>query len=107
MSVLPVPRCVDCAPAANVPLPAADIETPRSSAGDDMKPLPHAACPLCGEPNACEVARCGRFDVACWCSRVDVSRESLAGGAAAQRNLACLCPRCAARPPERMPPDPA
>ncbi|MED5622073.1 cysteine-rich CWC family protein [Ideonella sp. BN130291] len=63
-----------------------------------MQPLPNLRCPLCGGPNDCAPARCGRFDVDCWCSRATVSREALARVPEAQRNQACLCPRCAAGP---------
>jgi Cysteine-rich CWC len=64
-----------------------------------MTPLPHPACPLCGRPNECAVARCGSFDVACWCSSVKVSRASLSLLQADDRGRACLCRQCAHAPP--------
>jgi hypothetical protein len=64
-----------------------------------MNPLPHRHCPLCGGPNDCAVARCGRFDTECWCRAAVVSPHSLALVQEAQRNPACLCRRCAEEPP--------
>jgi hypothetical protein len=66
---------------------------------DAMTPQPAHACPLCGQPNDCAVARCGRFDVDCWCSAVRFDPRSLALVPPAQRGLACLCRRCAENPP--------
>jgi hypothetical protein len=68
-----------------------------------MTPLPHATCPLCGRANDCAVARCGRFDVDCWCRDATVSRESLSRLSPADRGRACLCPRCALAPPAADP----
>jgi len=65
-----------------------------------MEPLPNFDCPLCGAPNECAVARCGRFDTACWCSGVRVDPRSLALVPEALRRRACLCPRCAQTPPD-------
>jgi hypothetical protein len=64
-----------------------------------MTPQPNLACPLCGQPNECAVARCGRFDVDCWCSTARIDPRSLALVPPAQRGLACVCRRCAAQPP--------
>ncbi len=63
-----------------------------------MKPIhgsPHA-CPLCGEQNRCAVAGTGRFDVVCWCSRIEVAPAALARVRKGGVSMACLCPRCAA-----------
>ena len=70
-----------------------------------MNPLPNTACPLCGRANDCAVARCGSFEVDCWCRDVAVSRESLARLPEADRGRACLCPRCANAPPADAPAD--
>ena len=59
-------------------------------------PLPALACPLCGGPNGCAPAACGRFDVDCWCSRTRIAAEVLARIPADQRMKACVCARCAA-----------
>jgi len=61
-------------------------------------PLLHPTCPLCGAPNDCAVARCGRFDAECWCSRVTVSHASLARVPEPHRRRSCLCARCALSP---------
>lgn len=60
-----------------------------------VRPLPHHACPLCGEENGCAVAASGRFDTPCWCQDVAIGPETLARVPPAQRNRACLCRRCA------------
>lgn len=59
-------------------------------------PLSATTCPLCGGPNACAPAACGRFDVDCWCSRARIPAEVLARIPAEQRMKACVCARCAA-----------
>ena len=53
-------------------------------------------CPLCGGPNDCAVARTGKLETRCWCSDVSFSAELLERVPEAQRNRACICPRCAA-----------
>ena len=63
-----------------------------------MQPLPNLRCPLCGGPNDCAPAACGRFDTDCWCSRAAVSPDALARVPEAERGRACLCPRCARGP---------
>lgn len=60
-----------------------------------VKPLPNTVCPLCGGSNECQPARTGSFEVDCWCRTTPVSPEALARVPPAQRDLACLCPRCA------------
>jgi hypothetical protein len=61
-----------------------------------LLPLPAHTCPLCGGPNGCAPASCGRFDVDCWCSRARIPADVLARIPADQRNRACVCARCAA-----------
>ncbi len=51
-----------------------------------------ARCPLCGEPNACELAG-GR--TRCWCFETPVPAETLARVPAEARDLACVCRPCA------------
>jgi hypothetical protein len=60
-----------------------------------LLPLPAHTCPLCGGPNGCAPAACGRFDVDCWCSRARIPADVLARIPAEQRNRACVCARCA------------
>ena len=40
--------------------------------------LPATTCPLCGGPNACAPAACGRFDVKCWCTDAKIDPAALA-----------------------------
>lgn len=57
-------------------------------------PLPNLRCPLCGGPNDCAPAGCGRFDVDCWCSQARIPAALLDRVPAEQRDLACICRRC-------------
>jgi hypothetical protein len=57
-------------------------------------PLPHATCPVCGQPNDCAPAACGRFDTDCWCTRAAVHPEALARVPRDRIGIACLCRRC-------------
>lgn len=58
-------------------------------------PLANHRCPLCGGPNGCAPAACGRFDVACWCTELRIPSATLARVPEGQRGLACLCAACA------------
>lgn len=60
-------------------------------------PAANHQCPLCGGPNACAPAQCGRYDVACWCTSARFPPELLARVPEAQRGLACICAGCAAQ----------
>ncbi|WP_416547406.1 cysteine-rich CWC family protein [Limnohabitans sp. DCL3] len=56
-------------------------------------------CPLCGQPNACAMAR--PLDAApeaepCWCTRVHFSADVLKQVPEAARNKACICAACVA-----------
>jgi hypothetical protein len=72
-----------------------------------VQPLGHAVCLLCGGPNGCAVAACGRFDVACWCSKVRFSAELLARVPPVHRGNACICRRCAVPDEAGASPSPA
>jgi hypothetical protein len=52
-----------------------------------------AVCATCGEPNACGLSQ-GKSD--CWCFSVKIEPEALARIPLEKKNLACICPRCAA-----------
>jgi hypothetical protein len=60
------------------------------------RPLPNLICPLCGGPNGCAPAACGRFDVDCWCRDARFTSELLQRVPAEARGNACVCARCAA-----------
>ena len=61
------------------------------------QPLPSLQCPLCGGPNDCAPAGCGRFDVDCWCTQASFPAELLAQVPAELRDKACICPACVAK----------
>lgn len=63
----------------------------RSNPLDDR-----SICPLCGERNDCAAVRGTGPAPACWCREVAIAPEVIARIPAAQRGLACICPRCAA-----------
>ncbi len=65
-----------------------------------LTPAQRQTCPLCGGPNGCAPAACGRTDMPCWCTTVAFNPASLAQVPEALRNLVCLCRRCAEAPPE-------
>lgn len=71
---------------------------PGDTPVDRLRPLPNRLCPLCGGPNDCAPAACGRFDVDCWCSRARIAPQVLQQIPAEARDRACLCARCAAGP---------
>jgi hypothetical protein len=50
-------------------------------------------CPVCGEPNTCGMSQ-GKTE--CWCFNVSIPQESLDRIPAEAKNVACICPRCAA-----------
>ncbi|HBX55516.1 cysteine-rich CWC family protein [Pseudomonas sp. UBA2684] len=54
-----------------------------------------SACPRCGQPNQCAQADASAPVEACWCFQACIERSVLDSLPAAQRNRACLCPRCA------------
>ena len=50
-------------------------------------------CPTCGEPNTCGMSQ-GKSE--CWCFNVKIPEAALERIPAAAKDLACICPRCAA-----------
>ncbi len=54
-----------------------------------------ARCPLCGQPNQCALADGGNAGQPCWCSAVQIARETLARIPSACQGVACICPQCA------------
>lgn len=60
-----------------------------------------ATCPLCGQRNQCAQAESPTPVQQCWCFAAPIERRVLERLAAAQRDRACLCPRCA----QGLPPD--
>ena len=52
-------------------------------------------CPTCGEPNTCGLSQ-GKSD--CWCFSAQISGASIDRIPSQAKDLACICPRCAALP---------
>lgn len=59
-------------------------------------PLDASQCPLCGRSNQCAVTA-GSDPHGCWCMTAPVSPQALARIPSDLRDLACLCPGCAAQ----------
>ncbi|HSX88470.1 MAG TPA: cysteine-rich CWC family protein [Pseudomonas sp.] len=52
-------------------------------------------CPCCGQLNQCAQATSDTPVEQCWCFAVRIDPQRLASLPAAERDRACLCPRCA------------
>ncbi|WCM93569.1 cysteine-rich CWC family protein [Acidovorax sp. NCPPB 2350] len=61
----------------------------------DDAPADTQRCPVCGRANRCAMAA-GEPARDCWCMAADVPPAALARVPEALRDLACLCPACAA-----------
>jgi prepilin-type N-terminal cleavage/methylation domain-containing protein/prepilin-type processing-associated H-X9-DG protein len=59
-------------------------------------------CPLCGQPNGCQLCSVSAYKGPCWCARLEIPDGLLACVPAELRNRACVCPGCIAsfRPKE-------
>jgi hypothetical protein len=51
-------------------------------------------CPLCGQPNDCQLCTHAAYKGPCWCAKVKVPDELLAQIPPVARNQACLCRAC-------------
>ena len=51
-------------------------------------------CPLCHQPNECQLCSATAYKGPCWCSRVEIPEDLLALVPPELRNRACICPRC-------------
>ena len=52
-------------------------------------------CPACGARNDCSMANPDTEDQPCWCYGVSIDPEIIQALPLSQRDLTCLCPRCA------------
>ncbi|CAB5720928.1 Uncharacterised protein [Delftia tsuruhatensis] len=68
-------------------------------------PLDASLCPLCGRSNRCAVME-GGDPGGCWCMDAPISPDALARIPQDARDLACLCPTCAALAATETPPLP-
>jgi prepilin-type N-terminal cleavage/methylation domain-containing protein/prepilin-type processing-associated H-X9-DG protein len=53
-------------------------------------------CPLCGQPNTCQLCTVSAYKGPCWCARVEIPEGLLSRVPAELRQRACLCPGCIA-----------
>jgi len=51
-------------------------------------------CPLCGQPNDCQLCTTTAYKGPCWCARVEIPEALLAQVPADARNQSCLCRAC-------------
>jgi prepilin-type N-terminal cleavage/methylation domain-containing protein/prepilin-type processing-associated H-X9-DG protein len=51
-------------------------------------------CPLCHQPNACQLCTASAYKGACWCERAEIPDGLLARVPDELRNRACICPGC-------------
>ncbi|WP_367872554.1 cysteine-rich CWC family protein [Luteolibacter sp. Populi] len=58
------------------------------------EPLPNLACPACGSPNECAVAKSGDFATPCWCRQMTFPAGLLSTVAASRGTAACFCQSC-------------
>jgi prepilin-type N-terminal cleavage/methylation domain-containing protein/prepilin-type processing-associated H-X9-DG protein len=55
---------------------------------------PPDKCPLCGQPNACQLCDIAAYKGSCWCARVEMPEQLLARVPENFRNRACICRHC-------------
>ena len=53
-----------------------------------------AECPLCGEPNACQLCSPAAYKGRCWCAHEEMPAELLARVPEKFRSRACICQKC-------------
>ena len=58
------------------------------------KILDEGRCPLCEQPNNCQLCTVAAYKGACWCSKVKIPEELLARISPEYRNKACICWNC-------------
>jgi hypothetical protein len=51
-------------------------------------------CPLCGQPNDCQLCTDAAYKGPCWCAKVKIPDELIAQVPPELRNSACLCRNC-------------
>jgi len=51
-------------------------------------------CPLCGQPNDCQLCTIAAYKGPCWCAKLRFPEELLAQLSPEQRNKACICLHC-------------
>ncbi|HEX3798564.1 MAG TPA: cysteine-rich CWC family protein [Verrucomicrobiae bacterium] len=51
-------------------------------------------CPLCGQPNDCQLCTAASYKGPCWCAKMKFPEELLAKVPPELRNRACICLAC-------------
>jgi hypothetical protein len=51
-------------------------------------------CPLCGQPNDCQLGTTAAWKGPCWCAKLDMPEALLAQVPAGLRHRACICRVC-------------
>jgi len=51
-------------------------------------------CPLCGQPNDCQLCTVAVYKGPCWCATVKIPEELIARIPFELQNRACICPAC-------------
>jgi hypothetical protein len=51
-------------------------------------------CPLCHQPNECQICTAAAYKGSCWCAEVEIPEALLAQVAPELRNHACICRAC-------------
>lgn len=59
--------------------------------------LDTSRCPICGTQNKCVMADGAEPGTPCWCTSLQISRETLDRVPEEARNKACICPNCASQ----------
>jgi hypothetical protein len=60
-------------------------------------------CPLCGQPNECQLCTAAAYKGPCWCAKMEIPETLLAQVPAALRNRACICRACIESFPDKVP----
>jgi hypothetical protein len=53
-------------------------------------------CPLCGQPNECQLCTSDGYKASCWCIQVKIPHELLAQVPPELLNQTCICKDCVA-----------
>ena len=61
---------------------------------NDAAMIDPAKCPLCGQPNECQLCTVAAYKGACWCAQLEIPGELLARVPEEFRNRACICRKC-------------
>jgi hypothetical protein len=56
--------------------------------------LDASRCPLCHQPNDCQLCTSAAYQGACWCAGMEIPEALLAQVPPELRNRACICRAC-------------